>query len=150
MPEPDSTTSVDFINKVNIIKTILNLTIHQLSELFNVSPKIIYDWYDGIIQPNILMEQRIEILIDVLNQLPSNTNPRRLKSIWKIPVSNKSFLKVFTTEHIDVLYEKLTEKLTEMNFWLSVSVPTKPIEITCKSFLGNAHLAEYDRIMTFN
>ena len=148
MPEPDSTTSVEFIDKLNTIKTTLNLSISQLSELFYVSHKTVYDWYDGITQPNSNIIQRVDILIDILYTLPSDVNIRRLKSIWKIPIYNKSFLAVFTTTQIDFLREKIIEKLKQMHDMLVVHHNT-PKHHPPLGF-GDAHLADLERRVYFD
>ena len=149
MLEPDSTTdSTKFINQLNIIKNKLNLTIQQLTILFNVSSKTIFDWYDEVNEPSYDTRQRIEALVSALNIVTPNANLKRLKCIWKIPFYNKSFLAIFQTVQIDTLFEQLNQKLREMSYLLMTH--EVPSSSTSPHIHGNAHLAEFDQVINFN
>ena len=147
MPEPDSTRNTEFIEKLDTIKNTLTLSIQQLTELFNVPPVRVYDWYDGITPPTTDIIQRTNALIIALKTVPPDANLRRLKSIWKIPILNKSFLSMFQLEPVENLQDKIITKFKEIHFLLSC--PSNKPKTRPKSF-GNAHLAEFDRMVSFD
>lgn len=128
--------------RLDLIKDRLALSITQLAELFGVTRKTVYDWYDGT-EPRRNAINRIESLIEVLNRY-SELDLARLKTVWSIPVSGKSFRAVLNDEHLDSgnIQNALAEKLDELSARMVVTTSTMQ-KITAQ--LGDAQLAEFDR-----
>ncbi|MFA6052474.1 MAG: hypothetical protein WC762_07770 [Methylobacter sp.] len=137
-----------FTESFDMIKTRLALSITQLAELFGVTRKTVYDWCDGSKEPRRTMRNRMEILIEILDRVPAEADLRRLKAVWNIPVSGKSFLAVFCDDKLDptALRAVLEEKLNELSPRLVAT--TNSMQKTT-SQLGEAHLAEFDRRTDF-
>lgn len=133
--------------KLDLIQSKLGLSITQVSELFGVTRKAIYDWYDGA-EPRRNIQNKIETLIDLLGEMPESIDIGKLKAVWKIPVSGKSFLTAFNEDNADLLSYRTTlkEKLDELSPKL---VSTSISEIKTNPQLGKAHLAEFDRRTDF-
>jgi len=129
--------------RLDFIKSSLALSITQLAELFGVTRKAIYDWYDGA-EPRPKMINRMEILINLLDGMPEGVDKQKLKTVWNIPFSGKSFLAVFNEENLDFnsFRAALKEKIDE----LSPKMVSNKIS-TNKTLpqLGTAHLAEFDK-----
>lgn len=133
--------------RLNLIKDRLGLSITQMAELFGVTRKSVYDWYEGV-EPRSNTLGRIEILIDALDKAPARSDLTRLKSIWNISVSEASFRTVFNDTSMDIseLRIALIEKLNELSSRMvaaNISAPKKAAQI------GDAHLAEIDRRADF-
>jgi DNA-binding transcriptional regulator YiaG len=139
--------AVALIERLNLIKSSLALSVTQLAELFGVTRKAIYDWYDGA-EPRSVATTRMELLIDILNKVPEELDMRRLKAVWHIPVSEKSFLAVFGDDKLapHALRADLKKKLDELSPRLVAT--TKTLQKTTTQF-GEAHLAEFDRRTDF-
>lgn len=133
--------TVSLNQRLDLIKSRLSLSITQLADLFGVTRKAIYDWYEGA-EPRRIMMSRIEILIDVLETVPPEVDLRRLKALWNIPISGKSFRAVFDDEDIASLRTVLAEKLNELSPRMVAT--TSSMRKTATHF-GEAHLAEVDR-----
>lgn len=134
--------------RLDLIKSRLALSVTQLAELFGVTRKAIYDWYDGA-EPRSAATIRMELLIDILNTAPERIDLQRLKAVWNIPVSGKSFLAVFGDDKLDptALRTLLKEKLDEL--YPRLVATTKEMQRTTTQ-LGEAHLAEFDRRTDFS
>lgn len=85
--------------RLDLIKDRLALSITQLAELFGVTRKTVYDWYEGT-EPRRNTINRVETLIEALNRY-SELDLTRLKTMWSIPVSGKSFRAVLNDENLD-------------------------------------------------
>jgi len=136
----------NYIPLLDKVKTLLNLSINQLVTLTNSNKKTIYDWYENISSPNIDIQTRLTILISVIESLPSTINIYRLKSVWKINVNNITFIMVFHNTPIDLLKQALISILNDMNYLLV----NHPSIIHSANIPGDAHLAEFDRVVTYN
>lgn len=139
--------SILFIDQLNKIKARFALSITQMAELFGVTRKSVYDWYEGT-EPRNSITERMEVLIDVLDTLSPETNLHRLKIVWNIPVSGESFISVFNDSNIKTTtFRKVLEKkLLE----LSPRMTTKKTLLREPTVqLGEAHLAEFDRRADF-
>ena len=132
--------------RLDKIKNQLALSITQMAELFSVTRKSVYDWYDGA-EPRSDKLSRMEILNDVIAVTPATVDMRRLKSVWNVCVEGKSFLAVFSDDSLEntALEIALTKKLHELfprmvtTTSLMARNPRSNVEI------GSAHLAEFDR-----
>jgi DNA-binding transcriptional regulator YiaG len=129
--------------RLDLIKDRLALSITQLAELFGVTRKTVYDWYEGT-EPRRNAANRIEILIDVLNRASPGVDLARLKAVWNVPVSGTSFRAVIGDDNLDVgtLQKALLEKLNELSTRMVAT--TTPMRKTTSQF-GEAQLAEFGR-----
>ncbi|MBF6647172.1 hypothetical protein IT781_00970 [Methylobacter sp. BlB1] len=141
--ETSNSQPVAIAERLDLIKDRLALSITQLAELFGVTRKTVYDWYEGT-EPRRTAINRMEILINVLNEVSPEVDLTRLKAVWNIPVSGKSFRMVFGNDNIDAeaLQRALTEKLDELSSRIIAS--TGPMRKINPQF-GEAHLAEFDK-----
>lgn len=125
-----------FADQLNGIKEFLGLTVTQLAELFKVTRKTVYDWYDGA-DPRAGMGARIETLNHLLQSSAFQGDMKRLKQVWNLPVSGHSFIDVVNSsvDHYDlkaVLEGKLKELAPRM-----VPPTRKPSSITSASRMSN-------------
>jgi DNA-binding transcriptional regulator YiaG len=136
------------IDRLNLIRERFALSITQMAELFGVTRKSIYDWYEGV-EPRAAMTSRMEILIDALGAVPDVVDLQRLKVVWNIPVSGQSFCTVFNNANLDndSLLKELKIKLRELSPRM-VKKTSLPRKTTTQ--LGEAHLAEFDRHADFS
>jgi hypothetical protein len=138
---------VTLAESLDLIKDRLALSITQMSELFGVTRKAVYDWYEGA-EPRAAMINRIETLIDIINTARPDIDLQRLKAVWNIPVSGRSFIMVFGDDSIgiDTLRTTLVEKLDDLSPRM-----VKKTNSTQKttSQLGESRLAEFDRRADF-
>lgn len=138
-----SSKSLDLGERLNGIKETLGLSVTQIAELFNVTRKSVYDWYEGV-EPRSSKANRIEALIDVLQNAPVGMDLRRVKFVWNIPVAGDSFLSVLNDDRLDslTLKTKLSTKLNELATRLAT---TETQERNRYKDTGDASLAEFDR-----
>lgn len=129
--------------RLDLIKDRLDLSITQLAELFGVTRKTVYDWYEGA-EPRRNAVNRMEILIDVLNRTSPEVDLARLKAVWNIPASGTSFRAVLCDDNLDLgtLQKALLEKLDELSTRMVAT--TNPMQKTTSQF-GEAQLAEFER-----
>jgi DNA-binding transcriptional regulator YiaG len=145
--ENSNTPPVTLAERLDLIKDRLALSITQMSELFGVTRKAVYDWYEGA-EPRAAMINRIETLIDIINTARPEIDLQRLKAVWNIPISGRSFLMVFGDDSIgiDTLRTTLVEKLDDLSPRM-----VKKTNSTQKttSQIGESRLAEFDRRADF-
>lgn len=135
---------LDLCERLNSIKETLGLSVTQIAELFNVTRKSVYDWYDGV-EPRSSKINRIETLVDILQSAPREIDLRRVKFVWNIPTNGVSFLSLLNDDRLDslVLKTKLSSKLYE----LAPRLAKKEVsELSRLPTFGDASLAEFDRI----
>lgn len=77
-------------DRLDVVKERLSLTVTQLAELFGVTRKTVYDWYEGA-EPRQAMIGRLVALQEVLEER-EGMNLARLKAFWNVPVAGSSFL----------------------------------------------------------
>jgi DNA-binding transcriptional regulator YiaG len=130
-------------DNLNTIKEDLSLSVTQMAELFNVTRKAVYDWYDGA-APRTASIVRINALVEVLAAAPAEADMKRLKSMWRVPVADRSFLAVLNDERLDItnLRQALSDKLHQLSPRLAT--PIGP-SIRSSAALGKAHLTDLDR-----
>lgn len=140
--------SITFIECLNPIRERLSLSITQLAELFAVTRKSIYDWYDGV-EPRSSVTNRLEILIEALKRIPDDVDLKRLKVVWNIPIGGKSFLSVYNNVNLEnaSLLTELTTKLHELSPRLVKKTGSR---VKTTTQLGESHLAEFDRRADFS
>ncbi len=125
-----------FPDQLNGIKDALELTVTQLAELFQVTRKTVYDWYDGA-DPRSGMGARIEALNHLLHSSVTLGDIKRLKQVWNLPVNGDSFISIVNSglEH-DQLKAALEKKLEELAPRM-VPPARKPSSITSASRISN-------------
>lgn len=136
--------SLALAERLNSIKEALGLSVTQIAELFGVTRKSVYDWYEGV-EPRSSKINRIEVLVDILQNSAANIDLRRVKFVWNIPENGSSFLSVLNDDRLDssALKTKLSSKLHE----LAPRLARKDTqEHSRSSSFGEASLIEFDRI----
>lgn len=106
-----------FSDRLTTVQNKLSLSITQVAELFSVTRKSVYDWFDDKSTPRPATATRAEILLDIIKESPIETDLSRLKTVWNIPVSGRSFLTVWNDESLSSAELKLSamEKLVELS-----------------------------------
>lgn len=139
--------SITFVDRLGPIKEQLALSVTQLAELFGVTRKSIYDWYDGK-EPRSSTEKRLEILTEALRTIPDNADLKRLKVVWNIPLSGKSFREVYNnTLDDETLLNELQKKLAELSPKLIKKNKSRRKSTTTT---GENHFIETDRHADFS
>lgn len=127
------------------IKDHLALTVTQLAELFGVTRKSVYDWYEGA-APRASMLLRIEAMKRLIAARRSSIDFRKLKTVWHIPISGSSFLVTLNDDHSDrdrnSLETHLASKLDELHS-LMVAPDLQPRSTETKFNSGS--LVEFER-----
>lgn len=140
-------TTISHADRLDEIKSRLGLSITQLAELFGVTRKSIYDWYDGSVKPNTSNINKIEAVIESLDSLAVRNGAvdlQRLKVVWHIPINGQSFCSILNDDKLEI--EKLVTKLHELSPRMEKKASTlKKTTIQ----LGDAHLAEFSRETDF-
>ncbi len=133
----------NFTSKLNELKDSLNLSITQISDVFGVTRKSVYDWYEGA-EPRSNITQRMEVLLDVLKAAPANVDLQRLKSVWHSKIAGNSFITILNSDGIDsnTLRAALLSKIHELYPRMaSQNLQARPYAIK----LGSSNIAEFDR-----
>ena len=103
------------VQDLDFIREKLSLSVTQISELFGVTRKSVYDWFEGA-SPRPTMMEKISVLTTVLSEMPSTTDLSRLKAVWKLGGATPSFLSIIGDDTLDAnsLRVALAEKLDEL------------------------------------
>jgi hypothetical protein len=122
------------------IKSQLDVSVTQLAELFSVTRKTVYDWYEGQ-SPRNAKSDRIQALVDALDQR-RNIDLKRLKAFWNIALPDGSFratLQNDTLSGLD-LTAALTAKLDELSAEMAAMarVPRRGAPYAGESTLADA------------
>jgi len=125
---------VGLAGQLNEIKDFLGLTVTQIAELFKVTRKTVYDWYDGA-DPRAGMGTRIETLNYLLHNMTHDIDMKRLKQVWNLPINGESFIDVVNSSQHD-LGAALDKKLHELAPRM-VSPARTPAGITSASRTGD-------------
>ena len=138
-------------DRLNEIKGRLDLTITQMAELFGVTRKSVYDWYEGV-EPRQIKTSRMETLIDVLIKASKDSielDLKRLKIVWNIPIDGLSFREVFNDDKLDStsLKSALFATLHELSPRMVKS--TSSVHKTFAQ-IGSSHLIDIDRSADFS
>lgn len=75
--------------QLDAIRSKLDIPVTQLAELFSVSRKTVYDWYEGQ-SPCSAKRDQIHALLEALGQR-SNIDLKRLKGFWNVALPGGSF-----------------------------------------------------------
>lgn len=127
--------------KLTSIQSALGLSITQLAEIFGVTRKTVYDWLDGT-EPRVVLSGKIDVLSEVIAN-SSGVDLKRLKSVWGIPVSGKSFRELLMEDGSDQenMLRQASEKLAELAPRIGASRPK-----ISGAKLGNSNLSDIDRV----
>ncbi|MGE8100334.1 helix-turn-helix domain-containing protein [Pseudomonas fluorescens] len=138
----DNTNVILFADQLEAVQEKMKLSITQVAELFGVTRKTVYDWYEGKTTPRSAASNRLEILSEITNSKPKNFDIGRLKTVWNVPISGKSFLSVIQDENLNPveLREEASKKLAELGPRLA---PTAANGTAI--YLGDAHTSDVDR-----
>ena len=112
----DGAPPLPFSDRLETVQKRLGLSITQVAELFGVTRKSVYDWFDGKSSPRTAAIQKAEALNDIINESPTDIDITRLKTVWNIPTDGESFLSVLRDDNISVdqLKEKALAKLVAL------------------------------------
>ncbi|WP_157763359.1 hypothetical protein [Pseudomonas citronellolis] len=127
--------------KLTSIQSTLGLSITQLAEIFGVTRKTVYDWFDGT-EPRTALSGKIDVLSEVIAN-NSGVDLKRLKSVWGIPVSGKSFRELLAEDGLDreSMVRQASAKLAE----LGPRIGAGRARVSGVK-LGNANLSDIDRV----
>lgn len=105
-----------FSDRLETVQKRLGLSITQVAELFGVTRKTVYDWFDGKSSPRAAAIKKAEDLNDIIDESPTGIDLTRLKTVWNIPTDGESFLSVLKDENIpvDLIKEKALAKLVSL------------------------------------
>lgn len=103
------------VQDLGFIRERLSLSVTQISELFGVTRKSVYDWFEGA-SPRPMMMEKISALSAVLTEAPAAADLSRLKAVWKLGGATPSFLSIIGDDTLDAnsLRVALAEKLDEL------------------------------------
>lgn len=92
--------------------------------------------------PRAATVNRAEILLDIIKESPQDIDLSRLKTVWNIPTSGRSFLAVLNDESLSVgeLKSVALEKIVELSPRLGQAT-TRSIDMR----QGTSHLIDVDR-----
>lgn len=134
--------TLPFSSRLGEIQDRLSLSITQVAELFGVTRKSVYDWFDDKSMPRASVINRTETLLDIIKESPRDVDLSRLKTVWNIPTSGQSFLAILNDESIavDRLKECGMQKLIELSPRLGqITVGHKDMRH------GTSHIIDIDR-----
>lgn len=140
--EKDNTNVVLFSDQLEVVQEKMKLSITQVAELFGVTRKTVYDWYERKTTPRSAASNRLQILSEITNSKLKNVDIGRLKTVWNVPISGKSFLSVIQDDTLNPvdLREEASKKLAELGPRLA---PTAANGTAI--YLGEAHTSDVDR-----
>lgn len=112
----DDAAPLPFSDRLETVQKRLDLSITQVAELFGVTRKSVYDWFDGKSSPRATAIQKAEVLNDIIKESPNGIDITRLKTVWSIPTDGESFLNLLKDDSIpvDLLKEKALAKLVAL------------------------------------
>lgn len=105
------------VRALDYIRDNLALSMTQLAELFGVTRKSVYDWYDGAAPRNNTFK-RIHVLRDVIaDNSAAADGLRQLKSVWDIEINGNSFRSLLDADNLDdaEMRVALNGKLNELS-----------------------------------
>lgn len=147
--DPLAVSKPSTIQKINSIKEKLSLSITQLAELLNVTRKAVYDWYEGAEPTKKSIVSRINVLYSLENYIHSEIDITRLKTCWKIPLSERSFLSILNNEELgeEELRLALIEKINELSARMATTDAPK---IRLSKGLPTSQLSDIERSANFS
>ncbi len=117
--------TLSLVDQLDAIKDFLGLTVTQISELFKVTRKTVYDWYDGA-EPRSNVDARIKALYHLVSSKADKLDLKNLKKVWNLPLNGKSFIDLLNTQtDLHQLEAALSGKLDELAPRM-ISGATKP------------------------
>jgi predicted DNA-binding protein YlxM (UPF0122 family) len=137
--------SVELVEQLDFLKDHLGLSVTQMAELFSVTRKSIYDWYEGTI-PRVEKLNKAHTLVQVVSEL-QKVDVRRLKTVWNIKRNGQSFLDILGSDEINNadLQTALRSKLDELSSQMVTTASLVTRTQNRKIDIGESHMAEFDR-----
>lgn len=148
IPPPPSAADQLAIAKSNLeiienVRNLLSLSITQIAELFGVTRKTVYDWYDGA-TPRAAVISRIRAVNSVISDFCGQVDLSRLKNVWKVDSGEGSFIDILNNDKLEEPFLKvaLVDKINELSSRM-VSKGAPLVRATMA--LTEANVAEFDR-----
>lgn len=129
--------------QLTLIQTELDLSVTQMSELFSVTRKTIYDWMDGT-EPRSGALSRISLLQEMISTAKARGwELKRVRTVWNLPLSGSSFRQILANDGLDrsSALEALLAKLDELAPRMGMHS-----QVGKKINLGDSHISDIDRI----
>ena len=129
--------------QLDSIKERLDISVTQLAELFSVTRKTVYDWYEGQ-SPRNAKSDRINALAEALDKV-DDVDLKRLKGFWSITLPGGSFRSTLQSDTLagPELMSALVAKLNELSAEMSAPVRSPRRE---QSFsVGTPTVADIER-----
>lgn len=129
--------------RLDTIKTKLGISVTQLADLFGVTRKTIYDWYEGK-GPRAPMEARIDSLLESLTEF-DDSDLKKLKSVWNIDLNGGSFRSALQSDTLSRsdLTAALVVKLNELS--AEISAISRSSRRATPAYIGESSLADIER-----
>ncbi|WP_213780104.1 hypothetical protein [Caballeronia sp. dw_276] len=144
-PQSTETASAEWTvpEQLDAIKSRLDISVTQLAELFSVTRKTVYDWYEGQSPRNAKKGDKIRVLAELLNN-SGEADLKRLKAVWNIALPGGSFLSTLQSDTLvgSDLTDALAAKLNGLS--VEMAAMANPVRRT-GVFIGNSNLADIDR-----
>lgn len=132
-----NTPVLSFYDELDYIKSEMDLTISQISELFGVTRKSVYDWFDGV-EPRGAIKSKMTVLLKAIEK-KNKDEKKKIKTLWKVVFSGESFISVF---HKDLINnEEIESKLKEIDSMVSMTKEKNNSNV----IIGEANMVEFDR-----
>lgn len=138
----DAVAAISFATQIEKIQEELDLSITQIAQLFGVTRKTVYGWLDGTL-PRANISNRMELINSLISERGTKLNLKRLKNVWLTAEGGRSFIDILSDESLDQVERLATAvtKLDELAPRLGQGVPKLG-----KTYLGNAHASDIDRV----
>lgn len=130
-------------HQLDLIKERLDISVTQLAELFSVTRKTVYDWYEGQ-SPRNAKNGRINALAEALDEA-HDVDLKRLKGFWDIALSGGSFRSTLQSDTLSgpELTAALLAKLNELS--AEMSATNRSPRRGLSSHSGESTLADIER-----
>lgn len=139
------TADITFKGQLEDLQTNLGLSITQLAQFFGVTRKSIYDWLDGT-APRTANTRRLDIMSAIIAANGDRINLKRLKGVWLTSVNGQSFMDIISEDSLGD-----EEKIAKASLKLAELAPRlgPQAKQNTKTYLGNAHSSDIDRVADF-
>ncbi|GKS05398.1 hypothetical protein PSTH1771_10300 [Pseudomonas syringae pv. theae] len=136
---------LSFKTQLADVQAKLGLSVTQVAQLFGVTRKSVYDWFEGS-EPRSAYTKILDVMLSVISEHSVQFNLQRLKNVWLTPLSGSSFMDVIQDESLDEIAKlnTISKKIIELAPRLGSQQPTKG-----STYLGSAHVADIDRVADF-
>lgn len=131
------------LETIESLRSSLSLSVTQIAELFGVTRKSVYDWFEGAI-PRAGVITKIQALHSIIAEISDEIDVSRLKFVWKVDVGTGSFIDILNNDKLEEPFLKvaLVDKINELSSRM-VSKGTRKDYPAMGS--GEASLADFER-----